>query len=66
MWPGDLMLRKFVKLTGYTHGCNILTDFENNALAMTGNGSQVNLLKLDLKTREITMDKLMFWRIFDI
>ena len=29
--------------------CNILTHFENKALAMTGNGNQVNLLKLAWK-----------------
>ena len=27
------------------YGCNILTNFENKALDMTGNGNQVNLMK---------------------
>ena len=44
-----MRFKKLVKLTGYTYGCNILTHFEYKALAMTGNGNQVNLLKLDLK-----------------
>ena len=41
--------KKLVKLTGYAYGCNILTHFENKALAMTGNRNLVNLLKLNLK-----------------
>ena len=47
--PPKIKLKKLVKLTGYTYGYIILTHFENKALAMTGNGNQVNLLKLDLK-----------------
>ena len=39
----------FVKLTGYTYGCNSLTNLENKGYAMPGNGNQVNLLKLAWK-----------------
>ena len=34
--------------------CNDLTIFESEAKAMTGNGSFVNMVKLAVKTREIT------------
>ena len=44
--PPKMRLRKFVKLTGYTYACNSLTNFESEVHAMTGNGNQVNLLKL--------------------
>ena len=40
---GNLKTRK---MAGYMYGCNILTNFENKAVAMTGNGNQVNLQKL--------------------
>ena len=39
-------LKKLVKLPGYTCACNSLTNFEYEAHSMTGNGNQVNLLKL--------------------
>ena len=31
-----------MKLTGCTNACNSLTDFENEELAITGNGNNVN------------------------
>ena len=44
-----------MKSTGYTYACNSLTDFESEVHAMTGNGNQVNLLKL----REMTLSDLI-------
>ena len=52
---------KNVKWIGYTWAWKSLTSFWCEA--MTGNGNQVNLLKLDLKfwkTREITSSELIF------
>ena len=43
-------VQKLGKFTHHTNGCNSLTDFENKD-AITGNGSDVNLLKI----REITL-----------
>ena len=55
-----MRLRKFVKLTGYTYACNSLTNFESEVRAKTGNGNQVNLLKLASgKIREITSSDLI-------
>ena len=42
----DVKMNKFVKLNGYTYGCNSLTNFEYKVHEMTGNGSNVNLLTL--------------------
>ena len=42
-------VQKLGKFTHHTNGCNSLTDFENKD-AITGNGNDVNLLKI----REIT------------
>ena len=44
-----------MKLTDCTYACNSLTDFESEVHAMTGNGNQVNLLKL----REMTSSDLI-------
>ena len=41
-----MRLKKIVKLTGYTFACINLTNFDYEARAMTGNGNQVNFLKL--------------------
>ena len=50
--------KKFVKLKDHTYACN---NFEYERRAKTGNGNQVNLLKLVLrKTREITSGELIF------
>jgi len=39
-----------MKLTGHTYyACNSLTNFQYEVHAMTGNGNQVNLLKLGWK-----------------
>ena len=38
--------KNYTKLNDQFHSCNILTNFENEADAMTGNGNDVNLLKL--------------------
>jgi hypothetical protein len=52
------ILKKIVKLNGYTYACNSLTHFEYKAHAMTGNRNQVNLLT---KIREnITSIELIF------
>jgi len=43
-------IQKFMKLTGHTYyACNSLTNFQYEVHAMTGNGNQVNLLKLGWK-----------------
>ena len=42
-------IQKFVKLTGHTYAYNSLTNFQYEVHAMTGNGNQVNLLKLGWK-----------------
>ena len=43
-------VQKLGKFTHHTNGCNSFTDFENKD-AITGNGSDANLLKI----REITL-----------
>ena len=49
-------------MTGHTHTCNDLT-FEYIVHSITGNGNQADLLKLDLKIREITSGEFIFWRV---
>jgi hypothetical protein len=44
-----ITFEKFVKLTGHTYAYNSLTNFQYEVHAMTGNGNQVNLLKVFLK-----------------
>ena len=39
------LLNFFVKLTGHTYACNILTDFEYAVRVITGNGNYVDLLQ---------------------
>ena len=39
-------ITNFVKLTGHTYVCNSLTNFEYKGHAMTGNGTDKNLLNL--------------------
>jgi hypothetical protein len=43
--PAENEIQKFVKLTDRADACNDLTHFEGEALAMTENGSYVNMLK---------------------
>ena len=47
--PPKMKFKKVVKLTGYTYACNSLTNFDYEGNSMTGNGNQVNFLKLILE-----------------
>ena len=49
--PPKMRFKNFVKLTGYTHSCNSLTNFEYEAHILNGNGNYVNLLKLTWKSQ---------------
>ena len=46
-------IEKLVKLIGCTYACNSLTDFEDEELAITGNGNNVNQLTKFVKTHQM-------------
>ena len=47
--PVKNKITNFVKLTGHTYAWNSLTNFENEARAMTGNKNNVNWLNFAWK-----------------
>ena len=55
-----------MKLTDCTYACNSLTDFEDEEIAITGNGNNVNQLTLAGKTRENTSNEPNFGRVLFI
>ena len=44
-----MRLKKIVKLTDHTCACNNLTNFQCEAKAINGNGSDMNMLELAYK-----------------
>ena len=58
--PPKMRFLNNVTLTGYPYASNSSTNFWYDAHAMTRNGSQVNLLKLAGKYREMTL----WWTYF--
>ena len=55
-----------MKLTGSTYVCNSFTNIEYQVHAMTGNGNQVNLMKLVWKNSWNLIKFSYFWRVLNI
>ena len=55
-----------MKLTGSTYVCNSFTNIEYQVHAMTGNGNQVNLMKLVWKNSWNLIKFSYFWRVLTI
>ena len=56
----------FLSVTHFTYTCNSFTNIEYQVHAMTGNGNQVNLLKLVWKNSWNLIKFSYFWRVLTI
>ena len=64
--PPRSKFKKVVKSTGYTYACNSLTNFDYEGNSITGNGNQVNFLKLIWKNLGKHIMWIYFCRVFPI